>query len=176
MGYEVRLTGKTFGIKDELKAQGFKWNADKRVWYKVVEDDEDTAYALANAYEDKGVYGDVHAKARIDADERKYFVKESWLFNLESMHDKIWCLIYDVRENRIALPFEVAGKTINDEGDLSELMDEAAELQYKAHGRVTGKEYGRIKEIVAWRVNARYGACLAAGMDEATAGRCYEDM
>lgn len=172
---ELRLTGNTFSIKEELKAEGFKWNADKRVWYKVFEDEE-RAYSLATAYEANGVYGDVHHKASIAADERKYYIKESWMFNLESMHDKIWCLIYDVRENRIALPFEVAGETINDEGDLIDLMNEAEELLYKAHGRVTGEEYGRIREIVGWRVDARYAACMAAGMDEADAGRCFEDM
>ena len=174
---ELRLSGNTFSIKEELKAEGFRWNADKRVWYKVFdENDSERAYALADAYVANGVYGDVHQKSSIAANERKYFVKESWLFNLESMHDRIWCLIYDMRENKIALPFEVAGKTINDEDDLLSLMDEAEELQFKAHGKVTGKEYARIKEIVSWRVNARYAACMAAGMDEADAGRCFEDM
>lgn len=174
---ELRLTGNTFSIKEELKAEGFRWNADRRVWYKVFEDaDEERAYTLANAYVDNGVYGDVHHKAKTDANERKYFIKESWLFNLESMHDRIWCLSYDIDEHRIELPFTVAGKTINGTGDLWELMDEVDELSFKARGKVTGKEYGRIKEIVAWRINARYTACMAAGMDEADAGRCFEDM
>lgn len=172
--YVVELTGNTFDIKEELKACGFKWNANKRVWYKVIEQDEERAYSLAEAYTANGVYGEVHLKS--DKDERKYHIKGSWLFNLESMHDKIWCLIYDVREGNIVLPFEVAGKKINDESDLHELKSEAEELLYKAHGKVTGTEYARIKEVVAWRVNARYTACMAAGMDEATAGRCFEDM
>lgn len=172
--FMVELTGNTFSIKGELKECGFRWNANKRVWYKVIEDDEERAYSLAEAYTANGVYGEVHLKT--DKDERKYFIKESWLFNLESMHDRIWCLIYDMRENKIALPFEVAGKTINNEHDLFSLMDEAEELQFKAHGKVTGKEYARIKEIVSWRVIARYAACMAAGMDEADAGRCFEDM
>ncbi len=171
----LRLTGNTFEIKDELKADGFKWNMKNKYWYKDYEDNErERIESLANAFEADGVYGEVITKA--DPNERKYMIKESWLFNLESMHDKIWCLVYDVRENKILLPFEVAGKTINDEDDLLSLMDEAEELQFKAHGKVTGKEYARIKEIVGWRVNARYAACMAAGMDEEDAGRCFEDM
>ena len=174
---ELRLTGNTFSIRGELKEQGFKWNSDKRVWYKTFDDDEDEhVYQLANAYEDNGVYGDVHHKDTIANNERRYYVKGSWLFNLESMHDKIWCLSYDIDEHRIELPFMVAGKVINGTGDLWELMDEVDELSFKARGKVTGTEYGRIKEIVAWRINARYTTCLDAGMDEADAGRCFEDM
>jgi hypothetical protein len=60
---------------------------------------------------------------------RKYYVKESWIFNLESMNDKIWCLIYDVQEKRLTLPLKVAGKTINDIDDLYDLKDEANELE-----------------------------------------------
>ena len=166
----LTLTGKTFGIKDELKAQGFKWNSYTKVWYKDF-DDADRAQALATAYESNGVYGSTE-KVVV----KHYPVKESWIFNLESMHDKIWCLVYDIRENKIVLPFEVAGKTINSEDDLFELQDEAANLCSKAWRGVTGKEYGRIREIVTWRVNARYARCVASGMNEADAGLCFEDM
>lgn len=108
---------------------------------------------------------------------KKYFVKSGWIFNLEAMHDKIWCLIYDVRDGVIECPFEVAGKTINGEEDLQDLLDEASELEWAAKsGKVTGKQYGRIKDIVGWRVNARYAACMAAGMNERDAGACFEDM
>lgn len=110
-------------------------------------------------------------------EERKYFVKRDWIFNLESMNDKCWCLIYDIREGRISLPFQVAGKTINSEDDLFELMDDAANLCYVAQCRkVTGKEYGRIKDLVTWRVNMRYGACLASGMKESDAARCFSEL
>lgn len=108
---------------------------------------------------------------------RKYYVKGSWIFNLESMHDKIWCLIYDMQDGALTCPFEVAGKVINDESDLYELMDEADQLAWIAsHRKVTGKEYGRIKQIVSWRVNQRYAVCMASGMSERDAGRCFEDM
>jgi len=32
------------------------------------------------------------------ADERKYFVKMNYRFNLDSMITHIWCLIYDMKE------------------------------------------------------------------------------
>ena len=173
------LRGKTFEIKDELKALGFKWNAVERTWFKNFEDDdEQRAFDLKDAWESNGVYGET---AVVDSfqkkqEERKYLIKGSWLFNLESMHDRIWCMVYDIREGKIELPFTVAKKTINSEDDLLDLLDEAEKLQYLAHGKVTGAEYGRIKEIVSWRVEARYATCLANGMTEADAGRCFEDM
>lgn len=108
---------------------------------------------------------------------RKYFVKGSWIFNLESMHDKLWVLENDVEEGRLDFPFDVAGKTINNYDDLDALRDEAYELEWRAKaGKVTGREYGRIKAIVEWRVMARYARCIASGMDEQKAGMCFADM
>lgn len=111
------------------------------------------------------------------AEVRKYFVKGSWIFNLEAMHDRLWCIIYDIRDGEIKLPIDIAGKTINDEDDVHEILEEAEDLEWKAKGgKVTGKEYGRIKEIVNWRVMQRYARCMASGMNETEAGRCFEDM
>lgn len=108
---------------------------------------------------------------------RKYHVKQSWIFNLESMHDKCWCLIYDIRDGELKTPVEVAGKMINDEDDLEDLMEEIQELEWTAkRGKVTSKEYGRIKEIVNWRVYQRYATCVANGMNEKDAGYCFNDM
>lgn len=110
-------------------------------------------------------------------EERKYFVKQGWIFNLESMHDKCYCLMYDIEDGKIELPINVAGKTINDEDDLNDLMHEAEDLEWKAkRGRVTSREYGRIKAIVEWRVMARYARCINAGMSEQDAGMCFADM
>lgn len=176
----IRLTlaGNTFSIKGELKADGFKWNAVAKVWSKEYADSEkERIERLANAWEDCGVYGTITSDVK-PAKEKRYFVKEGWIFNLESMHDRLWCLQQDVRENKIALPFEVAGKTINSEDDLYDLQDEAETLEWKAKSAkgVTGKEYGRIKAIVEWRVLARYTACIANGMNETDAGLCFTDL
>lgn len=109
--------------------------------------------------------------------ERKYRIKESWRFNLESMNDKLWCLEYDYQDGELQLPIEVAGTIINDEDDFASLREECQDLLDAARYRkVTGKEFGRIKEIVEWRVNARYMRCMAAGMSERDAGKCFEDI
>lgn len=111
------------------------------------------------------------------AEERKYFIKQGWIFNLEAMHDKLWCIIYDIQDGKIGLPVEIVGKTINDEDDVQELLEECSELESKAkRGKVTSNEYGRIKEIVTWRVEQRYMTCLANGMSEKDAGGCFEDI
>lgn len=171
----IRLTiaGNTYAIKEQLKADGFRWNASRKVWGKVFDNQTD-ADTAAKGYENAGIRTETAEVS--NPDERKYFIKESWLFNLESMHDKVWCLIYDIRENKIACPFEVAGKTINDEDDMFALMDEIDNLTGAARHRVTGKEYGRIRDIVSWRVNARYLTCIANGLSEKEAGLCFEDM
>lgn len=116
------------------------------------------------------------------AQERKYWVKESWRFNLESMNDHLWCMIYAVEDGddeifgHIEFPIEVAGKTCRSVDDLYDLKDECANLRELAWGRVTGKEYGRIKEIVNYRVMARYVRCIESGMSDYMAGACFEDI
>jgi len=171
--YRLILTGNTFSIKQELKAEGFRWNSFNKSWYKDFEE-EDRAVALSTAYEANGVCGLV---TPLNPDTKKYFVKEGWIFNLESMHDKLFCIALDLREGRLKAPLEIAGKTINSEDDIDELMDEASKLEWIAKSRpVTSKEYGRIKAIVNWRVEARYATCIANGMNEADAGRCFEDL
>jgi hypothetical protein len=179
MAYEVIMSGNTYGIKETLKQLGFKWFSRAKVWSRFF-DTEQEATEIANRWTAEGVYGSVvEGGAAPKQFQTKYYrVKQSWIFNLESMHDKAYCLIYDIREGELALPFKVAGKTINSTDDLYELIDEAGELESKAKSArgVTGKEYGRIKEIVSWRVEQRYATCMAAGMSEAEAGQCFEDI
>lgn len=171
---KVIVAGNTYSIRYELKEQGFRWHPEAKVWYKLF-DDSDKADAEAFKSHWIGVTVETeHIEGK--KQEKKYMVKESWIFNLESMHDKAFCLIYDLQEGKITAPFTVAGKTINSEDDLYALIDEADTLRWKASRGVNGKDYGRIKEIVEWRVGARYARCLASGMSEAEAGRCFEDM
>ena len=111
------------------------------------------------------------------SEERKYRVKMDWIFNLESMQDRLWCIIYDMEEGKAQYPIEIAGTVCEDEDDIHSLMEECSDLEWTAKsGKVTGKEYGRIKQIVEWRVMARYLTCLANGMSEKDAGACFEDM
>lgn len=109
--------------------------------------------------------------------QKTYPVRESLIFNLESMHDKLFVMEMDIEEGKLNFPFEVAGKTINDWDDLEAIREEADKLQWIAKSRkVTGKEYGRIKAIAEWRVMQRYARCLEAGMSEAQAGACFADL
>lgn len=174
MAKRLVVMGNTFMFKDSLKKDGFRWNPEGKNWFKI-STDEKSLDMLAEAYAENGLKTSMSTVN--DPNEKKYFVKESWIFNLESMHDKIYCLSYDIRDKKIELPFTVAGKTINSEDDLWELLEEASDLEGAAKfGKVSSRQYGRIKEIVAWRVEARYVTCLAAGMSEAEAGKCFEDM
>ena len=109
--------------------------------------------------------------------DKKYRIKEGWIFNLESMNDKLWNVIYDIRDGKIKLPIEICGKQINYEDDVQRLIEEAETLEWAAKsGPVSSKEYGRIEELVNWRVNQRYAWCLASGMEEKDAGRCFDDL
>ena len=171
---KVFVTGKTYDIRNTLKLQGFRCNATAKAWIMDFNDSE-----KQDVDDLKNRWAGVEVRTKQvdgDAKEKRYPVKESWLFNLESMHDKIFCLSYDMREGKLTTPFVVANTTINDEDDLFTLLDEADNLRYKASRPVSGKDYGRIKELVTWRVEQRYARCMASGMSESDAGKCFEDI
>ncbi len=109
---------------------------------------------------------------------KRYFVKEGWIFNLEAMYDKLWCIGNDLDEGVLRGPIEILGvKNIMGSDDIQALIEEADELASAAKGRgLTSEQYGRAKEMVEWRVMQRYATCLNSGMDERTAGGCFEDM
>lgn len=108
--------------------------------------------------------------------DKKYRIKEGWIFNLESMNDKLWNVIYDIRDGKIKLPIEICGKQINYEDDVQKLMEEAETLEWAAKsGPVSSKEHGRVEELVNWRVTQRYIKCLEV-MEERDAGRCFDDL
>ena len=175
---KLAITGKTYEYRSSLKKDGFRWNPSINGWIRSFDDDKmDLLKTLEKAYAENGLHTQIYTVSSTNPDEPRYFVKESWIFNLEAMHDKIWCLSYDIEEGKLQLPFTIAGKQINEVGDLFDLLDEAQKLECIAKsGKVTGRQYGRIKSLVAWRVEARYGACLAAGMSEKEAGKCFEDL
>lgn len=104
-------------------------------------------------------------------DVRKYYVKESYRFNLDSMHDHIWCCIFDV-EDGICETVELMGEAMNLDR-LYEFKEEVENLQCVAWGKVTGKEYGRIKAISDERNLIRYATCLSKGMSEEDAAYAF---
>ena len=107
---------------------------------------------------------------------RKYRVKKEWIFNLESMQDKLACIEMDIEEGKLDFPLTITGLIIEDWDDFEYLKDECADLEYKSWYKVTSSEYGRIKEIVEWRVQQRYNRCIASGMSEKDAGMCFQDL
>lgn len=101
-------------------------------------------------------------------EERKYFVKSGMRTNLDSMITKLHCFRYDMQDGEYDT-VNVMGKTY-DADTIWELIQECADLLGKANfGKVTGKEYGRIKYISEYRDMLRYATCIAKGMDESRA-------
>ena len=93
------------------------------------------------------------------------------------MHDKLWTLENDIDEGRLQFPFTIANKEIKNWDDFESLRNECYDMEYIAKSRkVTSREYDRIRSIVAWRVETRYAVCMAAGMSESEAGKCFADM
>lgn len=107
-------------------------------------------------------------------EQRKYFVKENYRFNLDSMITKVWCYIYDIQEGKYEYVYLMGRKM--DEEALDVFKDECEDLLLKAQcGKVTGKEYGRIKAISDERNIIRYATCLEKGMSENDAGYAFFD-
>lgn len=85
---------------------------------------------------------------------KHYPVSENMMFNLEACHDKMSLMIYEAERNG---NFEEAEK-------ITARRDEADELSWKASsGWLSGKDYGRAKKLVAWRIEMRIAANVAAG-------------
>ena len=109
--------------------------------------------------------------------DKRYFVKESWIFNLESMHDKLYCILMDIEDKGISFPVEICGRLMKTESDIYDFMELCSKYEYIAKSRkVTSEEYGEIKKIVEWRVYSRYAKCISNGMSEKDAGLCFSDM
>lgn len=57
----LRLYGNTYPIKNELKASKFRWDPNKKCWWKNFNNDEhDYVKNLAEAYENgSGIYAEI---------------------------------------------------------------------------------------------------------------------
>ena len=91
---------------------------------------------------------------------------ESVLFNLDSAYN---ALMYEA---------DVARES-GDESSYYEKRqeaDEVASLYFRAkRGLASAQEWARIDEVVEARKMQRYAACIAEGVDEATASGAFED-
>ena len=107
---------------------------------------------------------------------KKYRIKMDWIANLDSMHEKLWCIGDDLDEGRLIGPITILGKQYSASYELQPLIDECDELAWAAkRGLVTGSQFGRIKTLVTWRVEQRYFTCLAHG-PESEAALCFNDL
>ena len=105
------------------------------------------------------------------AEIRKYWVKASMRTNLDSMHTFVLNQIFDMR-NGLIKTTEIMGEVM-DEDRLDAFNEEVLDLINAAWGPVTGREYGRIKEISDAYNWHRYFVNLAAGMDEERAAYSF---
>ena len=83
-----------------------------------------------------------------------YPVSENIKFNLEACHDKMSLMMYDAEREGDWDSYEKIQKQ----------RDLADELSWKASsGWLSGKDYGKAKELVAWRIEKRIEANVEAG-------------
>ena len=104
---------------------------------------------------------------------KKYYVKQNYRFNMDSMRVHVMNLIDDIRDGKFET-VELMGETM-DEYRLEAFREELEDLMAKAYYPVCGKDYGRIKAISDERNMIRYSTCMAKGMDESEAGFCFFD-
>ena len=96
---------------------------------------------------------------------RKYWVKSAFKTNLDSMAVHVKCCMYDIEDGKYET-VNLMGREMS-YSDLVDFEIECQELLGRAMcGKVTGREYGRIKAISDERNMIRYMQCVSKGMDE----------
>jgi hypothetical protein len=105
-------------------------------------------------------------------EERKYWVKASYRTNLDTFITKCYCIRYEMEDGEYD-EIELLGKKYDIE-TIYDLIDECQQLLGIANcGKVTGREYGRIKQISEFRDYQRYATCIANGMSEDKASYAF---
>lgn len=103
--------------------------------------------------------------------ERKYYVKPGWRTNLDTMLTKVELYDYDMRDGEYD-SIEIMGK-VYDVVTIEQLENELRHLISVSFGKVTGKEYARIKFISEYRDQLRYATCISKGMSESKAAYAF---
>ena len=105
---------------------------------------------------------------------KTYWCNNSMKFNLDSMYTHLEVARDELRDNEIEYVY-ICGKKY-DLDNIDDLIDEVGDLLSKAlYTKVTGREYGRIKQLCEERKLIRYTTCLAHGMSEEDAGYAFMD-
>lgn len=106
---------------------------------------------------------------------KTYFCNNSMKFNLDSMYTHLKVMQYEFEDGTITGDVEICDRVVNID-TIDDLIEEVGDLLSKAvWGKVTGKEYGRIKRISEERKMIRYCTCLNAGMSEEKASYAFLD-
>lgn len=106
------------------------------------------------------------------SNERKYLVNSGMRTNLESFRIRVLNSMYDMEYGETDEAWFLGKKY--DVDTIYDLLEEVEQLQtYAEFFRVTGKEYGRIKEISNDQNWHRYNACISSGMDEDRASYAF---
>lgn len=104
---------------------------------------------------------------------KTYYCNSSMKTNLDSMLTLVHNLKYDFEDGTQTEIVNICGVEV-DAYTVYDLIDELEDLHDKAmYGKVTGKEYGRIKAIQSERQMIRYAKNLAAGMSESDAAYSF---
>lgn len=105
-------------------------------------------------------------------EERKYLVKAGMRTNLDSMYTSLSLKEYEMLDGEYDT-VEILGEDLDING-VVDLKEEVLDLLNKANfGRVTGREYGRIKEISEERDRWRYETNVLAGCPEEYLGYSF---
>ena len=90
-------------------------------------------------------------------------VGENIVFNMDSMHDKLFCIMYDIEEGKISVPFTLLDVEITCADDVYELVEECDKWSSVIRSRALGSdEFARVMDIVNWR---EYQRSLASGKE-----------
>lgn len=107
----------------------------------------------------------------MNSEVRKYYVKSGMRFNLDSMSTSLSLKIYEMQDGEYDTVW-IMGKKLDLDG-VEALKDEVDDLLMKANfGKVTGREYGRIKEISEERDAWRLARNIEAGTPDEYLGYC----
>ena len=114
----------------------------------------------------------------MDKARKRYWISnENWIFNLESMHDKLFAIGEELDDGTISGPVEILGHVADSSYDLEALKEECSDFLSAAKSRpLSEEEYERAREIVHWRATSRYLTCMAAGMSEHDAGQEFNGI
>lgn len=101
---------------------------------------------------------------------KRYWLKEAYMTNLDSMETTAWLQVHDMESGEIKKdPYYGEGLEY-----WENLLNEIRGLMERTwDGKAVWKDYKRIRELSDERNIIRYSKCMANGMDEDKAGYAF---